>query len=84
MGGKSKIVQIGNSMGVRIPRPLLEASGLSGDVKLSVSEGRIVIEAARHPRAGWAESMKAMAAAGDDAAIWQEFGNDFDEEEWAW
>ncbi len=30
---KAKIVRIGNSQGVRIPTPLLEETGLEGDVE---------------------------------------------------
>lgn len=36
-----KIVRIGNSHGVRIPKPLLEASGLSDEVDLRIYPGRI-------------------------------------------
>mgnify|MGYP001591773515 CR=1 FL=1 len=43
----SKIVRIGNSRGVRIPRALLEQAGLENDVDLSVYGNRLVIEPAR-------------------------------------
>ena len=36
-------------------------------------------EAKRRPRAGWAEASRAIAAAGDDALVWPEFGNAEDE-----
>ena len=49
---KTRIVRIGNSQGVRLPRPLLETAGLGEDVVLRATPGRIVIEAARAPRAG--------------------------------
>jgi antitoxin MazE len=42
-------VQIGNSQGVRIPKPLLEEAGLAGDVELHAEDGRIVI-ASPQPR----------------------------------
>lgn len=43
----SKIVRIGNSRGVRIPRGLLEQAGLENDVEMSVHGNRLVIEPAR-------------------------------------
>ena len=48
---KTRIVRIGNSQGVRLPRPLLETAGLGEDVVVRATPGRIVIEAARAPRA---------------------------------
>jgi len=50
---KTKIVRIGNSRGVRIPKPLLEQAGLENEVLLRVVEEGIVIEAADNPGAGW-------------------------------
>ena len=43
---KTRIVRIGNSQGIRIPKPLLEASGIQGEVELKVEDGRIIIESA--------------------------------------
>jgi len=81
---KTRIVRIGNSQGVRLPRPLLEQSGLGEDVVLRATPGRIVIEAARAPRAGWADAAKAMHAAGDDAVLDTPTATRFDREEWEW
>jgi len=81
---KTRIVRIGNSQGVRLPRPLLEQAGLGEDVVLRATPGRIVIEAARAPRAGWADAAKAMHAAGDDAVLDTPAATRFDREEWEW
>ena len=40
------LVSIGNSRGVRIPKPLLAESGLSDEVELQVQKGEIRILAA--------------------------------------
>lgn len=43
---KTTIISIGNSKGVRIPKPLLEVSGLGSEVELKVKRGEIrIIEA---------------------------------------
>ena len=81
---KTRIVRIGNSQGVRLPRPLLEQAGLGEDVVLRATPGRIVIEAARAPRTGWADAAKAMHAAGDDVLLDAGTATRFDREEWEW
>ena len=43
---KAAIITIGNSKGVRIPKPLLEESGLGGEVELKAEKGQIKITAA--------------------------------------
>jgi antitoxin MazE len=41
------IIRIGNSKGVRIPKPLLEESGLGKDVMITAKGGEIRITAAK-------------------------------------
>jgi antitoxin MazE len=82
---KSRIVKIGNSRGIRIPKALLEAVGLEGEVDLAVRSGSLVIRPARACRAGWAESFQEMAANGDDAMLDDvTLLTNWDEEEWEW
>ncbi len=42
---KTNIIPIGNSRGIRIPKPLLEESGLFDEVELKVKKGEIRIVA---------------------------------------
>jgi len=58
---KTKLVRIGNSRGVRIPKPLIEESGLSEEVELLAGDRTILIRSAVGPRAGWAEAAAALA-----------------------
>jgi antitoxin MazE len=67
---KARIIRIGNSHGVRIPNRHLEQAGLPEDVELRVDAGRIIIEGARVPRAGWALAARAAHARGDDMTVW--------------
>jgi antitoxin MazE len=80
---KARIVAIGNSQGVRIPKPLLEHAGLGGEVELHAENGRIVIAAARHARAGWAAAAAQLHARGEDGLI-ETPGPAFDAAEWEW
>ena len=45
-------MRIGNSRGVRIPKPLLEQAGLEDEVELTVADGEIRISAAPEPETG--------------------------------
>lgn len=83
---KARIVRIGNSQGVRIPKPLLEEAqlGEGEEVEIRAEAGRIVIECHDAPRAGWFEAFESMAAAGDDALLDTAAPTAFDETEWAW
>ncbi len=65
----TKIIRIGNSQGIRIPKPLLVQSGLGEEVEIEAESGRIVIRAASHPRQGWADAFRSMAAHGDDGLL---------------
>lgn len=40
---RTSIISIGNSRGIRIPKPLLEESGLSDEVEIKVKKGEIRI-----------------------------------------
>jgi antitoxin MazE len=80
---RSRIVRIGNSQGIRLPKPLIEQAGLSEEVELRVEHGQIVIAAPRLTRAGWSEAALRARTAGDDQL---EAGGatNFDETEWEW
>ena len=74
---------MGNSHGVIIPKPILEEAGVKANdpVDVSVNKGKIVIaRTKRHPREGWAEDAKALAAAGEGGLVWPEFANDGDKD----
>ena len=80
---KTRIVRIGNSQGVRIPKPLLEQAGLPEEVDVAAENGRIVITPAARPRATWAEAA-ASARARDETQLDAPTSTRFDETEWAW
>ena len=79
---KTRIVRVGNSRGIRLPKPLLEQAGLHDEVEIHAEPGRIVIESAARPRSGWAEAARAMAAEGEDGLLDPPTSTQFDAEEW--
>lgn len=81
---KTKLVRIGNSQGVRIPKPLLEQAGLEGEVRLRVVEAGIMIERAAQTRAGWGAAAELAHERGDDGLLDGAIATEFDESEWEW
>ena len=82
---KVKLVSIGNSKGIRIPRSIIETCGFGDEVELDVDEGVVVLAPVGKPRQGWDEAFAAMAAAGDDAQVVAEPPrHGWDETEWRW
>ena len=81
---KTRIVQIGNSRGIRVPKVLLDHARLPEDVELQAEHGRLIVRAARGARAGWADAAKAMHARGDDQLLGATTANRFDDQEWQW
>ncbi len=81
---KARLVRIGNSRGVRLPKPLIEQAGLGDEVELLVRDGAIVIAAAQRPRTGWAVAAKRLRQRGGDHLLDPASSTRFDEEEWEW
>jgi antitoxin MazE len=84
MTTKARIIRIGNSRGIRVPKVLLDQARLPDEVELRAEPGRLVVEAVRRPRAGWAEAAKAMRERGDDVLLDEPAATRFDRHEWQW
>lgn len=81
---RSRIVKIGNSHGIRIPKPLLEEAGLKDAVDITVENGALVVRPVRKVREGWAEAARLMHERGEDVLLDGYVPTKFDEEEWEW
>ena len=83
---RARVVKIGNSQGIRIPKPLLEQTGIMDDVELEVEKNQIIIRPVSNPREDWDDAFKTMADKGDDALIVgdENISHSWDEEEWQW
>lgn len=83
----AKIVSIGNSKGVRIPKALLEESGISPDqpVTLTVTDSAIIIAPAKNPREGWADAFAKAGLPGQEQEDREWLDADFgDDKDWIW
>ena len=83
---KTRIVKIGNSQGVRIPKLLLERSNLAEEVELEAEDNRIIIRSTKHPRQDWETEFRSMTESGDDALLDNNLlaQTQWDEDEWQW
>jgi antitoxin MazE len=81
---RSKVVKIGNSRGIRIPRTLLDQAGLVDEVEMIVQGNKLIIYATRKPRQDWESQFAAMAEIGDDQLLDELTPVQWDENEWIW
>ncbi len=55
----SKLIQIGNSQGIRIPKAFIKQAGLDGvDLELEVVPQGLLIKPFKQARANWQEAIK--------------------------
>ncbi len=81
---KTQIIKIGNSKGIRIPKPILEQSSLDGEVELEVVDEGLLIKSSGKPRANWAKAFKEMSENDGDEMIIEDAANNFEKENWRW
>ncbi len=66
---RARIIKIGNSQGLRIPKPILEQTGIMDDVEIEVEKNKIIIRPVKDVREGWDVAFKIMGEKGDDEMI---------------
>ena len=81
---KTTLVKIGNSQGIRIPKPFIEQCGLRNEVELEMQNRELIIRAPHDARQNWEQAFQRMAAFGYDALPDTDTSTSWDEEEWEW
>jgi len=84
MAPKTRIIRIGDSQGILVPRAVLEQARLPEEIELEAQPGRLVLRGAGRPRAGWAEAAQAMHRRGHDKLFDAPTLTRFDQEDWTW
>lgn len=87
MSMTAKLIQVGNSKGIRIPKPIIEQMGLSDEVELVIENNELIIRPLMKSRQGWEQAFAAQAeASGALESEWDAslLANDWDETEWTW
>lgn len=83
---RARVIKIGNSQGLRIPKPILEQTGIMDDVEIEVEKNQIIIRPVKNVRDGWDEAFKLMGQSDDDKLVFDDSKilNSWDEDEWQW
>ena len=81
---KARLVRIGNSRGVRLPKTIIAQAGLTDEVDLGVRDGAVVIARASTARSGWANAARQMRQSDEDRLLDAPTPTRFDEKEWQW
>lgn len=81
---RARLIRIGNSRGVRLPKPLIEQAGLEEEIDVQVRGAAVVISSRKRPRAGWAEAARQARDRGEDRLLDAAAPTAFDDAEWHW
>jgi antitoxin MazE len=83
---KTNLVRIGNSRGIRIPKPVIEQCGFGEEVELEVQNNELVIRSSNRTREGWSAAFAHMSGFGDDELLDRvaDTPTEWDEKEWEW
>ena len=81
---KVALIRVGNSRGIRIPKPIIDQCGFEDTVELRVDNDCLVIAPARLPRQGWEEAFRAAGSSAQDKFLLDVPASQFDREEWRW
>ena len=80
---KTKLIQIGNSKGIRIPKHILERLNLKNKIELIIDDEtkQIHIKSINTPRRNWEEAFQKMHENREDELL---IDDGFDLEAWDW
>jgi len=81
---RTRIIRIGNSQGIRIPKILLEQSGIHTEVEIEVEGDHLTIRPMSQLRIGWDKAFTNMSEQQDDVLLDDVNTTDWDQVEWEW
>ena len=81
----TKLIVIGNSRGIRLPKHIIERLNFTDEIELVIDDDakQILMRPIGSPRKGWDKSFQEMHACQDDIQLIDD-GIDLDNEEWEW
>ncbi len=80
---EAKVIQIGNSKGIRLSKTILKQYEIHEKVEIILEKDHIVIRPIDKPRAGWAEQFAQMAKDGEDELLMPDVFSEEEIEEWS-
>ncbi len=70
--GELKLVKIGNSKGIRIPKSILQKYGFTDSIQIEEKENGIMLHGRKSSKLSWEDTYKAMKSEDED---WSDFDN---------
>lgn len=83
----ARLIQIGNSKGIRLPKAVLQHCGLGDQVSIEIHRDRLVLRPVGPIRRGWDAAFARMRNADDDKLLdigLETMASQWDEREWQW
>jgi len=79
----AKIIQIGNSKGIRIPNQVLKEMNIENHIELLINDNKneIILKPVHKVREGWSDSFKKMRTISEDTLI---IDDSLDLNDWKW
>jgi antitoxin MazE len=81
---RTRLIRIGNSRGLRLPKSCIERAALRDDVEIHVEHGRLIVQSTHEVRSGWEDAARHMHTAGNDGLPDAPRPTRFDRSEWTW
>jgi len=83
---KVQIIKIGNSKGIRIPKPVLTQCGFKDVLEMEVKDKKMVISSPKITRSGWEKKFRKLTLDANDTLLedFKNVQNSFDQNEWEW
>ncbi|HEX3385398.1 MAG TPA: AbrB/MazE/SpoVT family DNA-binding domain-containing protein [Mucilaginibacter sp.] len=83
---ETKLVKIGNSYGIRLPKSLIQQYELTDSIEIDPTENGILIKSKKKTRSGWKEQLELAIQNGyaPDDELLEGFGDEFNDKEWQW
>jgi antitoxin MazE len=80
------IIHIGNSLGVRIPKKIIQQLGFkeNTDLVFKITKEGLLIRPEKQARDGWEQKFKFSKRQLKKSSLLGEFSNEFDKDEWKW
>ena len=78
MNMKTRLVRIGNSRGLHLPKSLIEKAGLKDEVEVTLLDGVLIVTSAEHPRQGWEAAVSRLLERRDDHVFEESVAPRFD------
>ena len=80
---KTKVIRVGNSQGVLIPKTWIKQLDLNGDVEMTIEEEKIIVQKSSRLRDDWRVKFE-KAIKGKESEKIDFLHNSFDDKEWEW